>query len=255
MEKMDFNCFAGNWPFFRLRNNTVEKIAACHRKCGISGGFLSSLEAIFYQDPYEAELELSRHLEGTPYMHAMVLNPTLPGWQDDLKRAYEKLHIRAVRFVPGFQNYQLTDPCVEAVMDALRQYRLPLVVTMRMRDERTMWMLQPKEIPVEELRAFLEENADIPTLITHIRPGETEKLSDLFSARENLFVDNSGFKDGLFALDRLWNNTATGGHIVYGSGAPLMEMMATTLQVETGELDDDTKAQIFSGEKWMKYLV
>ena len=71
MKRMDFNGFAGNWPFFRVRNNTVEKLAKLHSRCGIEGGFVSSLEAIFYQDPWEAELELSRQLEGTPYIQAI----------------------------------------------------------------------------------------------------------------------------------------------------------------------------------------
>ncbi len=39
MKRMDFNGFAGNWPFFRLRNNTVEKLAALHSRCGIEGAF------------------------------------------------------------------------------------------------------------------------------------------------------------------------------------------------------------------------
>lgn len=255
MMRLDFNGFTGNWPFFKIRNNTVQKVALLHKRHGIEGGFMSALEAIFYQDPYEAELELSRQLEGTPYMHAMILNPTLPGWKDDLKRAVEKLHIKAVRIVPGFQGYALKDPVMDEVASALDQYNLPLIITMRMRDERTMFIIQPENIPVEDLREFLDKNPGIPTLITHIRAAETEKLSDQLVARENLFVDISGFKDGLFVLDHMVKDTAACGHLVYGSGAPLMEMMATTLQIETGELEDEEKAQIFSGEKWMKYLV
>ena len=151
MRRMDFNGFTGNWPFFRVRSNTVEKLAQLHQRCGIEGGFVSSLEAIFYQDPYEAELQLSRQLKGSAYMHAMVLNPTLPGWKDDLKRAAQQLNIKAVRLVPGFQGYALTDPALEEVMANLREYGLPLIITLRMRDERTMWMIQPESIPVEDL--------------------------------------------------------------------------------------------------------
>lgn len=215
---------------------------------------MSALEAIFYQDPYEAELELSRQLEGTPYMHAMVLNPTLPGWKDDLKRAVEKLRIKAVRVVPGFQGYTLKDPVMDEVAAALEHYNLPLIITLRMRDERTMFMIQPESIPVEELIEFLGKNPGLPTLITHIRAAETEKLGALFAARENLFVDISGFKDGLFVLDHMVKDTAACGHLVYGSGAPLMEMQATTLQIDTAELPEEAKQEIFSGEKLLTYI-
>ena len=62
MEHMDFNCFTGNWPFYRVRYNTVEKLAQLHSRIGITGGYISALEAIFYQDPYEAELALAKEL-------------------------------------------------------------------------------------------------------------------------------------------------------------------------------------------------
>lgn len=254
MRRLDFNGFAGNWPFFRVRSNTVEKLAQLHRRCGIEGGFLSSLEAIFYQDPWEAELALAKQLEGTAYIQATVLNPTLPGWKDDVKRAAQQLNIKAVRLVPGFQGYTLADPVLEEVAACLRELGLFLIITLRMRDERTMYMLQPESIPVEQLQSFLDKYADIPTLVTHIRGAETEKLSPQLEARENLFVDISGFKDGLFVLDHMVLETAARGHLVYGSGAPLMEMQATTMQIDTAQISEAEKEAIFSGEKLLGYL-
>lgn len=254
MKKMDFNAFVGNWPFFKVRNNTVEKLAQLHARCGITGGLVSSLEAIFYQDPYEAELELALQLQGTPYMHVMTLNPRLPGWKDDLKRACAQLNIKAVRLVPGFQGYTLADPVLEEVAADLRVYGLPVILTLRMRDERTMWMLQPENVSMEDLQSFLDKYPDIPTLITHIRAAEAEKLAPQFAARENLFVDISGFKDGLFVLDRMATESAACGHLIYGSGAPLMEMQATTMQIDTARIPEETKTEIFGGEKLLAYL-
>ena len=253
MKRIDFNGFAGNWPFFRIRNNTVEKLAALHRRCGIEGGFVSSLEAIFYQDPYEAELALAQQLKGTGYMHAMTVNPTLPGWKDDLKRAMKDLEIKAVRLVPGFQGYTLLDPQVEALCAELAVYGLPLIITLRMKDERTMHMIQPRSIPMEEVTAFLEKHEALPTLLTHIRAAEAEALTPLFLRRDNLFVDNSGFKDGLFVLDHIVLETAVRGHLVYGSGAPLMEMQATTMQIDTAQIPESEKEAVFSGSSLLKF--
>lgn len=253
MKRMDFNGFVGNWPFFRIRNNTVEKLAALHRRCGIEGGFVSSLEAIFYQDPWEAELELARQLKGSGYLHIMTVNPTLPGWRDDLKRAVRDLDIKGVRLVPGFQGYTLADACVEELGGCLREYGLPLVLTLRMKDERTMYMIQPRSIPMEEVVAFLEKYREIPTLLTHIRAAEVEGLTPLLRERENLFADNSGFKDGMFVLDHMVLETAARGHLVYGSGAPLMEMQATTMQIDTAQIPEEEKKAIFAGEKLLTF--
>lgn len=254
MTRLDFNCFCGNWPFFRVRSNTVEKVAQLHSRCGITGGFMSSLEAIFYQDPYEAELQLAQQLKGTSYMHAMTINPTLPAWKDDLKRAVRDLNIKAVRIVPGFHFYKLTDPVMDELSDMLRQYGLPLIITLRLRDERTMYMIQPEPVVIGDLCAYLDRNPDIVTLVAHIRAGEVPKLEAQLSARENLFIDISGFKDGLFTVDNAWENTAARGHIVYGSGAPLMEMQSTTMQIDTAHLEESAKNEMFSGEKLLALL-
>ena len=254
MKRMDFNGFVGNWPFFRVRYNTVEKLAQLHARCGIEGGIVSSLEAIFYQDPYEAELQLAKQLEGTPYLHALTLNPMLPGWEDDLKRAVRDLGIKVVRMLPGFHGYTLQDPVMKTVAARLREYGLMLILTLRMRDERTMWMIQPRNIPLDELTAFLDNNRDIPTLIAHVRAGEVGQLAPQMQERENLFADISGFKDGLYALDKLAMAPETRGHLVYGSGAPLMEMQATTMQIDTARIPEADKAQIFAGEALLNCL-
>jgi predicted TIM-barrel fold metal-dependent hydrolase len=252
MKRMDFNCFTGNWPFFRIRNNTLEKLAALHRRLGIEGGFVSSLEAIFYQDPWEAELALAQQVKGTGYLHFMTVNPTLPGWRDDLKRAVQKLEIKGVRLVPGFQGYTLEDPCVAELCDCLREYGLPLILTLRMKDGRTMYMLQPRSIPLEEIAAFLDRNRELPTLLTHIRAAEVEALLPQFAGRENVFADISGFKDGMFVLDRMVLETEAREHLVYGSGAPLMEMYATAMQIDTARIPEDRKEALFAGEKLLR---
>ena len=200
----------------------------------------------------EAELALAQQVKGTGYLHFMTVNPTLPGWRDDLKRAVQKLEIKGVRLVPGFQGYTLEDPCVAELCGCLREYGLPLILTLRMKDERTMYMLQPRSIPLEEIAAFLDRNRELPTLLTHIRAAEVEALLPQFAGRENVFADISGFKDGMFVLDRMVLETEAREHLVYGSGAPLMEMYATAMQIDTARIPEDRKEALFAGEKLLR---
>lgn len=253
---MDFNCFVGNWPFFRVRCNTAEKLMQLHERCGITGGVVSSLEAIFYQDPYEAELQLAKQLEGTPYLHAMVLNPMLPAWKDDLRRCVEKLHMKAVRLVPGFHGYALTDPVMDEVCDALRAYRLPLILTLRLRDERTMWMLQPRPLAIDEIAQFLDGHRDIPTLLAHIYTKELKKLDEQFAGRDNLFADTSGFKDNMLPLDFVWRETNAREKVVFGSGAPLMEIRASVMMIDGSDLNKkDNFKQLLDNYSRQMHLV
>lgn len=253
MKRMDFNCYCGNWPFFRVRYNTVEKIAELHSRCGIDGGFISAMEAIFYQDPYEAEMQLAKQLEGTPYMHAMILNPMIPGWKDDFNRAVKNLNIRAVRLMPGFHGYTLDDAVLDEVCNALRTHNLPMILTLRIRDERTSWMVDPRKLAVEEIAAFLDKNKDIVTLLGCPRVKEAISLKPQFENRDNLFADVSGLKDGNYAVENVSEQIGS-EHIVYGSSAPLLEMQSTTIIVDRAKLPDGTKAKIFSGETLLNLL-
>ena len=252
MKRFDFNCFSGNWPFHKVRYNTVAKIAELHKRCGIEGGIISSCEAIFYQDPYEAEVSLSKELIGTGYYHAMTLNPMLPAWKEDLRRCVTELGIKAVRLVPGYHGYTLADDVVGQVISALQDYKLPLILTTRIEDERTTWMVNPRVIPITETVAFLQKYPDIPTLVANVRINEAADLAPVFESRKNLFMDTSGFMRGLFPVDTAYPYAK--GQLVFGSNAPCSEMQCFTFLVEKSALTDSQKAAIYSGEDFAKYI-
>ena len=253
MKRMDFNFFSGNWPFHKVRYNTLQKVSELHKRVNIEGGIVSSLEAIFYQDPYEAEKALAKEIKGTSYMQAMVLNPMLPGWKYDLERAVSELSVKAVRLMPGFHGYRLTDAVMDEVADALRLYKLPLIITLRMEDERVTWMFHPKTVDMNDVIAFLEKNDDIVTLVSNIRLHQIAALNDLFEKRYNLFVDTSGLKDSLFTMELVWQSPAR-NHVVYGSLAPIFELQSTSLLVDAADIDPDAKEEIFGGDIFLALL-
>ena len=80
MTGFDCNCYVGGWPFHKVRHNTFAALRKLHEDNDIGSGFVSSTEAIFFNDPFEAEEELHKVLEGSPYQHVMTVNPTLPGF-------------------------------------------------------------------------------------------------------------------------------------------------------------------------------
>ena len=252
MNYMDFNCFSGNWPFFRVRYNTVEKISQLHNRIGITGGFISALEAIFYQDPYEAELALSKELKGTNYRHAMILNPTLPGWKDDLRRALRDLDIQAIRLIPGYHNYQLTDPVAEEAAAAIAETGLPLLLTLRMMDDRPAYGIRPRPIPDDEIVAFLEKHPEIPTVLANIRLAQLKNYTHLFESRKNLVIDTSGFMAGLFPVDDAW--PLVRGQMVFGSNAPLTEMRSISHIIETAAIDSSAKENIYTGCCFLNFI-
>ena len=251
MKRFDGNCFVGNWPFFRVRENTIDELLMLHKKCGVSGGFISALEAIFYQDPYEAEELLSEKIRGTEYHHVMILNPMLPAWRDDLHRCIKKLRIKGVRLMPGFHGYSLNDSVLNEVINEIEQYDLYFMITLRMQDDRTTWMHSPRYIPMEELADFVNAHKDTKILLNHIRLNELEHLNERNVCWQNLYADTSGFKDGSNPAESAISKDFLKEHIIYGSGAPILEPYASVFQLETANISETEKEYIFSGKSYL----
>ncbi len=243
MNWVDANCLLGHWPFRKIRKNTFSDLKEVHRKNGISYSLVASLNSIFYNDPFEGDLELSEIIKNTGYRQLLTINPTLPGIEKDIEAGVVLFNVAGVRIYPGFHGYRLTDECVAQLASILKQYRLPLFITVRMDDERLVHLFRPETVKPEDIRAFAEANPDLPTVLLNIRSNEIYNIRDLICERKNLLVDTSGFKGELFIVERLLE-TINASAIVYGSLHPLYALRSTMLLVEKAEVDEETKEMI-----------
>lgn len=253
MKKMDFNCFIGTWPFYKMRHATFKDLCCLHAKNGLDGGYVSITQAIFYNDPYEAELELASAIQNAPnYHHVMTINPTLPGWKDDLSRAVHELDIKGVRIVSGYHDYNLLDNYMDCFMMEMKNLNLPLFITMRILDERTNYMIYPKSIPISNLENFLKRY-DVPVVLCNIRYHELLGLQDIILKRERTVFDCSGLKDKLFIMEELVKYGIY-EKMVYGSLAPIMCLESTKLLLDMGNISQKTKDEILSGFNFFNKL-
>ena len=138
---IDYNCFCGNWPFHKIRRNTFEDILKIHKENGISSGYISSLESVFFNDPYESEKELYQKIAGSGYKQVMTINPALDTAKNTLLRGIEEFDIKGVRFTPGYHNYSLKEDSVAEIAEILKENNLPLFITMHFEDERMYYIV------------------------------------------------------------------------------------------------------------------
>ncbi len=245
MRKFDCNCFSGNWPFHSVRCNTPDKLLAAHRQAGFTGGLISSFEAVFYRDPWEADARLLDSVAGTPYVCAQTINPLHPGWEGMLRRGVEA-GVRAVRVYPGFHGYLCDSPALGALCDALRGYGLPLVLTLRLEDARFTHMFHPAPVSTEYLEAFLYAQPGLPTLLTNIEYSELIALMPQIRSRGDVWADVSGMRSGQFVIERLAAADAA-SCLVYGSCAPLFSLMSTHCIVDMDPCAPELRQRIFDG--------
>lgn len=248
MKKIDVCCFAGAWPFHKIDHCTVKDLQKIHQENGIDSGFVSSTQAIFYNDPYEAELDLQKELAGTGYRHVMTINPTLPAWREDLRRGVHELSIAAVRIHPGYHGYELSDACMNDLMAALREYRLPLFLTSRMEDERITYLLQPRLVHWSEVGRFLEAYPDQPILLSNFRTNEIRAIGEIIRNHPQVLIDSSGLKDGAFALETVRDEYHLADRLVFGSLATVACFKSMFFAITMADASEALKTRILTGE-------
>ena len=204
MKRIDTNVFFGRWPFRRCGEEDMAPILRRCRGNGVDGILVSSVHSIFYEDPFEAEEELHRaiaDLEGV--YHVYSVNPRSAGWKEDLRTARESFDIRALKVFPGYHGYPLLGPEMAEVCQMARQYDLPLILSMRVEDERVAYLLYQKPLPLDHLGMFLGTYRENTIILSNISFGEVMGLRPNILSRDRIYVDTAGFKFISFPLEKL----------------------------------------------------
>ena len=245
MKGIDVNCLWGNWPFRKLYKNKFEDLLKIHSENGIVGGYVSCMNSIFYNDPFEGEADLHEILQNSGSYHQLLtINPTLPAYESDVETGVRLFDIQGIRIYPGYHNYRLGDECMKKLCALLRKYRLPLMLTMRLEDERLNYICQPRQIAVPgELLKFVESVKDIPVLIMNLRYGEILSCEDAIRNQPNLYIDTSGIKDPVASLEEITKHIGD-RKIIYGSQYPLNALKSTLYEVTMAEISGESKERI-----------
>jgi predicted TIM-barrel fold metal-dependent hydrolase len=135
---IDTNVSLGHWPFRRATADAPSLVERL-RRAGVSQAWVGSLDGLFQRDVAGVNARLFESCRADPerLVPFGTVNPTLPDWEDDLRRCAEVHTFRGVRLHPGFHGYKLDAPAFARLLSlaAARGLVVQLVVTME--DERT----------------------------------------------------------------------------------------------------------------------
>lgn len=246
MKKIDVNCLLGHWPFRKIYKNSFEDLEKVHNDNDIAYGYVSSLNSIFYHDPFEGDEELHEMIKGSQYKHILTINPKLPCYKDDIKRGLELFDIKGVRIYPGYHSYSLDNKIVDELCEYLKALGLPLFLTVRMEDERLDYILQPAVPSTEEISSLVSRHPGNTILLLDIRFHEIVALKEHINSDSKVFFDTSGLKDWLFVVEKLLEQVDA-NKMVYGSQHCLYCLKSSLLLVEKAQIEESVKEKIFTG--------
>lgn len=239
----DINCMIGHWPYRKLYKNTFEDLKIIHNDNNISSGYVSSLDSIFYNDPFEGDEELHEIIKDSSYQQVLTINPMLPEFEGDIEKGIKLFDIKGVKIFPCYHGYELEDNKLEVLCAQLIKCNLPLFIVLRMEDERLNHLVKPKALDLGMLSKFICRNLDNKIVILNANIYEILELQKDTNKNPNVFFDTSGLKGPLFPIEKLLEVVEV-NKIIFGSLYPLYCFKSSLLIVEKAEIEEVAKNKI-----------
>jgi len=231
---VDTSVFCGYWPFRRPARRTPTELKAHLRDKGVTRAWVTPAEAILYPDPMQADEPLLEAVRGDEFfVPVAVVDPTLATWEGDARRCIGELGARALKLVPNYHRYELSDARVGELVEVARDTDVPVCIQLRMMDERSHRPLMG--VPGVPAAAVAELAGRHPGARFLACGPYNAELGQLGGA-DNVWAEISFVESGETlkgAVDALGPE-----RVVFGSHSPLFyfEAVAAKLEVDPAEV-------------------
>jgi len=246
---IDFSCTIGPWAFRRLQVTTAEGTRKALRREGIERAVVSSLPAVLYKNPHAGNEQLAEELGGpsrfcVPFA---VLNPSLPGWREDLRRCAQDLGMRGLRLYPNYQRYSLRSRETKALVRGAAKLGWPVCVSVRLEDERFHhWAMKVKPTPVAAIARLA---LDLPQATVVLSGGSYADLGAFFSAvgdAPNAYAEIGWVKSPLEAVKACVQQFGA-ERLLMGTSFPFDVPWCGTEKITRADIADEAKQAIMGG--------
>lgn len=251
----DANVFCGHYPFRKTRCAIPGSLHPFLLQENIRRCVATPFESLFYRQPWEGlqpwlDAEESRHGSNEPggvdgnTLFWLVVNPLMPKWADDVRRAAKHPLIAGLRLWPRYHGYGLEHVALREVAGAAAEFSLPLNLSARLLDDRLHPPALRSDPPftAAAVNQLLESCGSTRWLLSMFHLSELKQCAAAIAAQGDLFVDI-----GCSKPFEVWEDdiraTAPLNRIVVGTGAPLYYHAGTRISLQrTGFTEEEKKA-------------
>ncbi len=243
---IDTNAYLSRWPFRRLAGDEPAEFVATIRKQGIAQAWVGSFDGLLHKDVGAVNARLAAdcksHGEGLLVPFGSV-NPTLPDWQEDVRRCREQHRMPGIRLHPNYHGYALADPRFAEVLRLAANSRLIVQLVVTMEDERTQHPLI--QVPSVDLGPLAGIVPTIPSLRLMVLNQRHDAPVKKIAEAGHVWFD--------FAMVERLRGVSTlarqvpAGRVVFGSHFPLFYVESAVLKMREAGLKDEELRAISEG--------
>ncbi len=235
---IDTNVSLFQWPFRRLPLSETDALTDKLRSRGIHQAWAGSFEGLLHRDIAGVNSRLAeecrRHGRDVLIPFGTV-NPTLPDWEEDLRRCAEEHHMPGIRLHPNYHGYTLDIPEFARLLRLASERHLVVQLVAAMEDQRTQSTLL--HIADVDLTPLAEIVRQIPTvklvILNHKATGTT--FTSLVKTPGIYFdISRVNATDGVARVMR----TLPADRVVFGTHAPFLIYESAMIKVYESELTE-----------------
>ena len=138
---IDTNVSVGDWLVRRSWVTSPAHLADKLRHHGVTSAWTGTFEGVLHSDIAGANARLAEACAGaaggTLLQPFGTINPTLPGWEEDIRRCHEVHRMPGLRLYPNYHGYGLDDPRFAQLVELAARRNLLVQIALALEDDRS----------------------------------------------------------------------------------------------------------------------
>jgi hypothetical protein len=137
---IDTQVWLGQWPTRRISPASTPALVAKLQLHGVTEAWAGNFDAALHADIGAANARLAVACArdgGGVLLPFGTVNPTLPDWEDEVRRCAEIHRMRGLRLLPNYHRYSLTEPRFVRLLALAAERGLLVQIAVAIEDERT----------------------------------------------------------------------------------------------------------------------
>ncbi|EDL61947.1 amidohydrolase family protein [Gimesia maris] len=242
----DVNVYLSRWPFRRLPCDSTPELVSKLKRNQITRAYAGSFDGLLHKDirAVNQRLHDDCKLQGANLLTPVgSINPTLPGWEDDVITCHEQWKMPGIRLHPNYHEYELSSPAAKKLFAMAAERGMFIQIAMRMEDDRTQHkLMRIPDVNFESLPGLMKEQDGLQVTILNgmksLRGASLTRLTE----NPNLTIEIA-MLEGVGGIENLMQQVPY-EQILFGSYFPFFYLESSLNKLKESQLGMEIEKQI-----------